>query len=337
MTRHSIRHIILFLILLLASCGVKRDVVSQPEQDGMVAIEPVAETVVNPTYLLGTNMVDSKLGLLWKNDTLLLSVNQGRRLSHFSYNKDTLCVYETEYDRRDSAKRQYALCIPESEMLIIRYCDSLVYPLMPAIEECMYPLDINSMGEHVLHAYYEKKRKGVENKQKEGTRFGGINSSLFPLELRAGTYIYNAGMYHKFGINCECEKDSTIVLVLNVDGTWQLYENQKLSNCGILRKSAMIAYEAYDYKSKVVLFRDTMAISGHIVGTNEIIRRTQENMPLAPNEYVGVGKASSNNYDYMTIYPCKEDKRMQFLFRYGSNEYFMYEGTTCGWERVNDL
>ena len=36
MTRHSIRHIILFLILLLASCGVKRDVVSQPEQDGMV-------------------------------------------------------------------------------------------------------------------------------------------------------------------------------------------------------------------------------------------------------------------------------------------------------------
>ena len=36
MTRHSIRHIILFLILLLASCGVKREVVSQPEQDGMV-------------------------------------------------------------------------------------------------------------------------------------------------------------------------------------------------------------------------------------------------------------------------------------------------------------
>ena len=126
MTRHSIRHIILFLILLLVSCGVKREVVSQPEQDGMVAIEPVAETVVNPTYLLGTNMVDPKLGLLWKNDTLLLSVSQGRRLSHFSYNKDTLCVYETEYDRRASAKRQYALCIPESEMLIIRYCDSLI-------------------------------------------------------------------------------------------------------------------------------------------------------------------------------------------------------------------
>ncbi len=36
MIRRNIRHIILFLILLLASCGVKREVVSQPEQDGMV-------------------------------------------------------------------------------------------------------------------------------------------------------------------------------------------------------------------------------------------------------------------------------------------------------------
>lgn len=324
---------IVFLLfsLVLTSCGAKKNVATQSEkialQDQGVLVATDAE-IEKPT-----------LGLLWQNDQLQITLNQGRQLDFYRAETDTLYLYETARDTADHSTRKYTLNIPTRELLIIKYNDSLVYPLMPITEPCEYPLNIKSMGAKKLEEYYEreKEKERIRKEQIEkGTYLAGgvLNAYLLAPELRAGTYLYNAGLY-QLGTTCDCVIDSTKTLILNLDGSWQQYEDGKLKNCGIMRKTGFpVVYDMYDYKQQTALFLDTTAIAGHVISIKEDRRRWNEHIPYAPNEYLNLGRASMGmSYEFFKLYSCKQENAMPFLFG-GAKDNFWFEGTRCGWQRI---
>ncbi len=226
---------ILFLLFsfLLTSCGAKKNVTTQSEkialQDQGVIIATDAE-IEKPT-----------LGLLWQNDQLQITLNQGRQLDFYRAETDTLYLYETARDTTDYSTRRYTLNIPSRELLIIKYNDSLVYPLMPITEPCEYPLDIKSIGQNPPEKYY-----------------GALTDKHIPLENAQGTYL--ACLKAKEGLTI----DSTKCMVIFRDGTWRNYINQTLSNTGIIRKIPIELYTIYNSEEKQIYLRDTTSITGHI-------------------------------------------------------------------------
>ena len=306
------KKLIIFIALcaafILVSCGVKKHI-----PDGKIVADA---STARPT-----------LGLLWSNDSLQITLNQGRQLQYYRVKSDTLYLYEASRDTTYRATTMYSLNIPTRELLIIKYNDSLVYPLMPTEDICEYPLDIESMSAQILNEFVQKHES--TQTQPKNPPVLMPNMDKFPLELRAGTYLYNAGLY-KFGIACDCTTDSTQKLVLNVDGSWQQYTNEAIINSGIMRKIKYSAYEMYNYQKEEVFFLDTTALSGQIIGLKEDKRRCQENIPYAPNEYYCAGKRAVMLFK---LFPCREDDKMHFFFDSGNN--FMLEGSTCGWKRIN--
>ncbi len=326
---------IVFLLFsfLLTSCGAKKNVGKQSEK---IALQGLG-------VLVATNTETEKptLGLLWQNDKLQITLNQGRQLDFYRAETDTLYLYETPRDTTDNATRRYSLDSPSRELLIIKYNDSLVYPLMPITEPCEYPLNIKSMSAKKLQEYYEREeeKERIKKEQIEKGTYracGVLNAYLLAPELRAGTYLYNAGSY-QLGITCDCVIDSTKTLTLNLDGSWQQYDNGTLKNCGIMRKNGFPEiYYMYNSKQQTVFFFDTIAITGQFFGYKEEKRRWKEHIPYAPNEFFNQGKDSPGwSYEFFKLYSCKQENAMPFLFG-GTENNFWFEGTHCGWQRVTN-
>ena len=311
--------VLLILAFFLLSCGVKKDYMV-----GEYGRQPLAGQTIN-----GADTSDkAMLGLLWHKDSLRITLNQGRHLRAALAKKDTLYLYEGSADTMDLNTERYTLHIPERELLIIRFNDSLVYPLMPAAEPCEYPLEIRSMSAEKLNDF---KQKQEENEKKpKSLPILSPNYEIYPLELRAGKYLWNVGQSQD-SIVCNCMVDSSKVLLLNVDGSWLQYSNRKLINCGIMRKKKSTVYEMLDYKKEIVYFLDTTAFKGYIIGLKEDKRRWKENIPYALNEYLYIGKHSIISHK---LFPCRQDSTMLLFFEFGDN--FILEGTRCGWIMVNN-
>ena len=330
------KRLIIFIAIcaiLLPSCGAKKNVAKQNEK---ISLQEQG-------VLVATSSEKDKptLGLLWQNDHLQITLNQGRQLESYRAETDTLYLYETARDTADHSIRKYTLSIPTRELLIIKYNDSLVYPIMPTEEICEYPLDVKPMGKQIVDEYEAREREKArikEEKIKQGTYRGTgvLDVSLIPFELWEGIYLYNAGSY-KLGSDCKCETDSSEVLVLHIDGTWQRYENKTLKNCGIMRKGGNPdCYEMDNYNHETVLFLDTVPISGHIISLREDKRRWQENIPYQYNEYRWVGKGKVGlSFMFIKVYPQKTDNIILPYFWVRSSGNFMLEGSTCGWQRIS--
>ncbi|MBQ4393730.1 MAG: hypothetical protein II825_00325, partial [Paludibacteraceae bacterium] len=220
------------------------------------------------------------------------------------------------------------LHIPERELLIIKYNDSLVYPLMPISEQCEYPLEIKSMSAKNLNDFIEKQKEN--EKKPKSLPVLSPNEDMYPSELRAGTYLWNVGQSQTC-TDCSCMVDSSEVMLLNVDGSWLLYSNRNLINCGVMRKTKSLVYEMIDYKKEIVYFLDTTAFNGHIIGIKEDKRRWEEDIPYAPNEYLCIGKHSIISHK---LFPCRQDSTMLLFFEFGDN--FILEGTRCGWKKISN-
>ena len=323
--------VLLILAFSLSACGVKSGYVT-----GKYGTQPLSGEIIDAEANDSSQIVKGNIGLLWQGDTLRVTLNQGRQLLRAKADKDTLYLYEAPRDTKSAllnqaandTTRRYTFYIPTRELFIIKYNDSLVYPVMPATEPCKYPLEIKSMSAKNLNDF---KRKQEDNRKKPRTQpVLSPNYERFPSELRAGTYLWNVGQSQTC-TDCSCMVDSSKVLLLNLDGSWLQYSNKSLINCGIMRKTKIPVYEMFNYKKEIVYFLDTTACNGHIIGMKEDTRRWKENIPYAPNEYLCVGRHSIISHK---LFPCRQDNTMLLLFEYGDN--FILEGTTCGWKKISN-
>ena len=335
MKRHHIIYGIIALALsaslLLVSCGVKNGYVV-----GEYGKYPLRGEIIAAETNDSSQTVKGTMGLLWQGDSLRITLNQGRQLLRAKTGKDTLYLYEAprgaesnlQAQAANDTTRQYAIYLPARELFIIKYNDSLVYPVMPATEPCNYPLEIKSMSAKNLNDF---KRKQEENEKKPKTQpVLSPNPDYYPFELYTGTYLYDAESY-TLGVDCDCITDSNKVFVYNVDGSWQQYENEKITNCGVARKTKRSVFETWNWKGQFVCFLDTASIAGHVISLREDTRRWKENISYAPNEYYLLGKG---NVLSLELFPCKKDSDMLLFYIYGDN--FILEGTTCGWKKINN-
>ena len=322
------------LSALLWACGVKNGYVV-----GEYGKYPLSGEIIAAETNDSSHTVKGTMGLLWQGDSLRITLNQGRQLLRAKTGKDTLYLYEAprgaesnlQAQAANDTTRQYTFYIPTRELFIIKYNDSLVYPVMPAIEPCEYPLEIKVMGRKNLNDNIRKQ----EGNGKKTVRVGILNSNTLLLESRAGTYFFNAGLY-ELGVDCDCIIDSTQTFTLHLDGSWQQYENGVLNNCGIMRKTGVPwTYEMANYKWQTVLFTDTTSIAGHIISLKEDKRRWKEKIPYAPNEYFYFGKTRSGfNYEFFKLYSCQQKGAFPFFYAIELN-LFRLDGSTCGWIRIN--
>ncbi|MBO5618903.1 MAG: hypothetical protein J5902_02845 [Paludibacteraceae bacterium] len=326
----------LSISLLLVSCGVKNGYVV-----GEYGKYPLSGEIIAAKANDSVQAVKGTMGMLWQGDSLRITLNQGRQLLRAKTGKDTLYLYEAprgaESDLQAQAindtTRQYTFYIPTRELFIIKYNDSLVYPVMPTTEPCEYPLEIKSMGIKNLNRYYELRQQSLELQQKTGLWGGAFNAEYEPMERQEGTYLFNAGSY-EYGSDCECVTDSNKILILNIDGSWQLFENEKLTNCGVMRKFKLPkTFEAFSYKGKIVYFQDTTAIT--FLSYTERKKRREKNIPWNPNEYNLTGKVNSSECSMFTFFPCTRDSLMNYFYDSYDESYkrnvLMLEGTSCGW------
>lgn len=315
--------LLLALVFLLLSCGVKNGYVT-----GKYGTQPLNGEVFTTHANESAQPVKGTMGLLWQADTLRITLNQGRQLLRARSTKDTLYLYEAPRDTADLTTRQYTFYIPAQELFVLKYNDSLVYPVMPTAEPCEYPLEIKSMSAKNLNDFIGKQKEN--EKKPKSLPVLSPNEDMYPLELRAGKYLWNVGQSQD-SIVCSCMVDSSKVLLLNVDGSWLQYSNRKLINCGIMRKKKSPVYEMLDYKKEIVYFLDTTAFKGYIIGLKEDKRRWKENIPYALNEYLYIGKHSIISHK---LFPCRQDSTMLLFFEFGDN--FILEGTRCGWKKISN-
>ena len=315
--------VLLILAFSLSACGVKSGYVT-----GKYGTRPLSGEIIDAEANDSSQIVKGNIGLLWQGDTLRITLNQGRQLLRARSTKDTLYLYEAPRDTADLTTRQYTFYIPVQELFVLKYNDSLVYPVMPTTEPCEYPLEIKSMSAKNLNDFIGKQKEN--EKKPKSLPVLSPNEDMYPSELRAGTYLWNVGQSQTC-TDCSCMVDSSKVLLLNLDGSWLQYSNKSLINCGIMRKTKIPVYEMFNYKKEIVYFLDTTAFNGHIIGMKEDTRRWKENIPYAPNEYLCVGRHSIISHK---LFPCRQDNTMLLLFEYGDN--FILEGTTCGWKKISN-
>ena len=328
--------ITLALSAFLSACSVKNGYVT-----GKYGTQPLSGEIIAAEANDSSQTLKGTMSLLWHADTLHITLNQGRQLLRAKADKDTLYLYEAPRDTKSAllnqaandTTRRYTFYIPTRELFIIKYNDSLVYPVMPATEPCNYPLEIKSMSAKNLNKYYELRQQGIEHQQKTGLWGGAFNVEYEPLEHRAGTYLFNANSY-VFGTDCECRTDSTNVLLLHMDGSWQQYKSNKLVNCGIMRKFKLPkTFEAFSYKGKIVYFQDTSSIT--FLNYAERRTRREKSSIWSPNEYNLTGKVNSSECSMFTLFSCVQDSIMRYFYDGYDESYkrniLMLEGASCGW------
>ena len=320
--------VLLILAFSLSACGVKSGYVT-----GKYGTQPLSGEIIDAEANDSSQTLKGTMSLLWHADTLRVTLNQGRQLLRARSTKDTLYLYEAPRDTADLTTRQYTFYIPVQELFVLKYNDSLVYPVMPTTEPCEYPLEIKSMSAKNLNKYYELREQGIEHQQKTGLWGGAFNVEYEPLEHRTGTYLFNANSY-VFGTDCECRTDSTNVLLLHMDGSWQQYKSNKLVNCGIMRKFKLPkTFEAFSYKGKIVYFQDTSSIT--FLNYAERRTRREKSSIWSPNEYNLTGKVNSSECSMFTLFSCIQDSMMRYFYDGYDESYkrniLMLEGASCGW------
>lgn len=125
---------IFLLFAFLPACGVKNGYVV-----GEYGKEPLNGAIIAAKANDSSQPVKGTMSLLWQGDSLQITLNQGRQLLRACSTKDTLYLYEVPRDTKNNkalrpandTTRQYAVYLPQRELFIIKYNDSLVYPVMP--------------------------------------------------------------------------------------------------------------------------------------------------------------------------------------------------------------
>lgn len=305
-------------LLLLASCGAKKNAVQQDFQttaSEQTASQPpeVPITLIGISEMLvdTTQSIRPTLGLLWQDDDLRISLNQGRQLANAHATTDTLYLYETPRDTSDNAVRQYSINIPPRELLIIKYNDSLVYPVMPITEPCEYPLNIAAVGTSPSKKYY-----------------GAFSGMRVPWEFYPDKYTRMCKAADYLSI------DSTQVLFIHLDGTWQTYTNDILANTGIIRRNYIPEFQTlYNNNLKELYAIDTTSIAGHIHRFKEMPKLSE--LPGTPGEYYKSGFYLNIAF---ILTPVKKANLNCMLFDDCTGGIFIEEGIyPCGWIKTKNL
>ena len=286
--------------LSFAACGVKNGYVV-----GEYGKYPLSGEIIAAETNDSVQAVKGTMGLLWQGDTLRITLNQGRQLLRAKTGKDTLYLYEAPRGAESNLQaqavndttRQYTFYIPTRELFIIKYNDSLVYPVMPTTEPCNYPLEIKSL----LTKKIQKIKKAVSPSQETENIYKASASNSYPdgdEKSIAGTYYW--GHYIEPFLQ-KMQLDTTHAMKISQDGLWKEYRNDSLVNCGIIRRHQKIkGYVMLVDAPYEVLMTDTKEINGHIhpIGDMWPYLRNGGRLP--------VGEYFCTAYYYMTefrLYP----------------------------------
>lgn len=300
--KNHIYILLLALVFLLLSCGVK---------NGYMVGEYGRQPLAGQTISGADTSSKAMLGLLWQKDSLRITLNQGRHLRAALAKKDTLYLYEGPADTMDLNTERYTLHIPERELLIIKYNDSLVYPLMPAAEPCEYPLEIKAMGIRPSKKYY-----------------GSFSGMRVPWEYYPGKHMRMCKAADYLSI------DSTCIFYIHLDGTWQTYTNGILTNTGIIRRNYIPEFQTlYNNNFKDIYAIDTTSIAGHIHRLKEMPKNSD--LPWTSGEYYKSGFYLNIAF---ILTPVKKDNLNCMLFDDSSGGIFIEEGIyPCGWMKTTYL
>ena len=250
----NILRLVFALALFLSACGVKNGYVI-----GEYGKYPLSGEIIAAETNDSVQAVKGNIGLLWQNDSLHVTLNQGRQLLRAKTRKDTLYLYEAprgaesnlQAQAANDTTRKYTFYIPTRELFIIKYNDSLVYPIMPSTEPCNYPFEKYTFNNH-------------NNRQWQ--------------------------VVHGVFYRCRIEKDyisidSTRVLTINNDGTWSISSNNRISFVGILRIHQTKFYTIYNSDEKQLYLLDTMVILGHIHSLRDMSDSWKQKKTLVKGEY----------------------------------------------------
>ena len=312
---HIIYGIIAFgLSALLWACGVKNGYVT-----GEYGKYPLSGEVIAAETNDSSKTVKGTMGLLWQGDSLRITLNQGRQLLRAKTGKDTLFLYEaprgTESNLQAQASndttRKYTFHIPTRELFIIKYNDSLVYPIMPSAEKCEYPLEIEAMGIRPSKKYY-----------------GAFSGMRVPWEYYPGKHMRMCKAADYLSM------DSTRILFIHLDGTWQTYKKNILTNTGIIRRNYIPEFQTlYNNNFKEIYAIDTTSIAGHIHRFKEMPKNSE--LPWTPGEFYKSG--CYQNIAFI-LTPIKKDNLNCMLFDDSSGGIFIEEGIyPCGWMKTKYL
>ena len=265
-------------MVLLFGCGVKKGYVV-----GDYGKQPLCGEVVGPIESADSSLDErAMLGLWWQKDSMQITLNHGRRLKAARAKGDTLYLYETLRDTMDVATRQYTFYIPQQELYIIKYNDSLVYPIMPATEKCEYPLNIKS----TLNKRLQIVKKEVPQYQENEYRYKGSATNSYPdadEKSIAGTYYWG---YYIEPFLQKMQLDTTIAMKITPDGVCKEYRNDTLVNCGIIRRKQRIkGYVMHTDAPYQVLMTDSREINGHIHPIGDMWQYLREGERLPAGEY----------------------------------------------------
>ena len=284
--------------LSFSACGVKNGYVT-----GEYGKYPLSGEIIAAETNDSVQAVKGTMSLLWQGDSLRITLNQGRQLLRAKTGKDTLYLYEAprgaesnlQAQAANDTTRQYAIYLPARELFVIKYNDSLVYPVMPTAEPCEYPLERYTFNNHnykqwqVVHGEFYRCRKEKD-------------------------YI---------------SVDSTRTLTINSDGTWNILANSGISCVGILRIHQTKFYTIYNSDEKQLYLLDTTVISGHIHSLREMSDSWKLKKPLVNGEYYHLQIDDFPHILLMPAIPSNNVNCMLFPDVYG---VYIEEGVVpCGW------
>ena len=320
-TNKTMRHkifVILGMVVLFAACGVKKPMVVQDEKDEFALKGQIIESNAD------TFEASSVLGLLWEKDTLFVTLNNGHQLGQAKIVSDTLILHEASRDTTDNATRHYAIHIPMQEMFVIKYNDSLTYPVMPTAVLCEYPLDI----------------KAVDQLDTKVVLPSNLNFPDIPEQFLAGTYLF--GQEERiWSIQIT---DSLLQMDIYPDGTWIQYKDNQLLNAGIVRKDKRVnGYALYNYQNKEILLIDTMPIAGHIHEQrySKFLRSLpSEELALYKDEYHSIDSLiTMSSFALYPLLPFQLPMQDRVIVKSTMNKAnyrcyeMIYEGSIYGWKR----
>ncbi|MBQ9296642.1 MAG: hypothetical protein IJ204_05545 [Paludibacteraceae bacterium] len=300
--------------LSFSACGVKNGYVV-----GEYGKYPLSGEIIAAETNDSVQAVKGTMSLLWQGDSLRITLNQGRQLLRAKTGKDTLYLYEAprgaESDLQAQAAndttRQYAIYLPTRELFVIKYNDSLVYPVMPTAEPCNYPLEIEAVGIRPSKKYY-----------------GAFSGMRVPWEYYPGKHMRMCKAADYLSM------DSTRILFIHLDGTWQTYTNNILTNTGIIRRNYIPSFQTlYNNNFKELYAIDTLSIAGHIHRLKEMPKNSE--LPWTPGEYYKSGFYLNIAF---ILTPVKKDNLKCMLFDDSSGGIFIEEGIyPCGWMKIKYL
>ena len=322
-TNKTMRHkisVILGMAVLFAACGVKKPMVVQDEKDEFALkgqiIESNADTFEAP----------SVLGLLWEKDTLFVTLNNGHQLGQAKIVSDTLILHEASRDTTDNATRRYAIHIPMREMLVIKYNDTLTYPVMPTAVLCEYPLDIKA-----VEPTRDQLISASEKTAKKDRYFPSNAHASFPdLDVDGICGMYYNGDIIESSLG-KMQTDSTMQLYIFPDGSWYKYQKNTLLNCGIIRRTKRTqGYKMLIGKAYAVFLSDTTQISKHVHPVGDLWQHLRDGGSAPDGEYYFYESGDVSVFTYYSVFSLTNNPQQFIVSEWGD---LVYEGKPYGWSK----